>query len=121
MISWSWGIRSEGRDGEEAAHQGPDVHQEGGVGRGQAQGGADALQALALLLLLACFHRVRRPVCTAGGSVFDIMNIIPYIGKYRKHPVTGAPLKQEDIVPFIFYKNSDVMQVLIPEAVAGWS
>lgn len=47
------------------------------------------------------------PVCTADGTVFDIMNIIPYIRKYGKHPVTGAPLKQEDLIPLTFHKNSE--------------
>ncbi|KAG0455206.1 hypothetical protein HPP92_024165 [Vanilla planifolia] len=47
------------------------------------------------------------PVCTEEGSVFDVMNIIPYIIKYGKHPVTGAPLKQEDLIPLTFHKNSD--------------
>ncbi|XP_072074612.1 peptidyl-prolyl cis-trans isomerase CYP65 isoform X4 [Arachis hypogaea] len=47
------------------------------------------------------------PVCTADGSVFDVMNITPYIVKYGKHPVTGAPLKQEDLIPLTFHKNSE--------------
>ncbi|XP_022963268.1 peptidyl-prolyl cis-trans isomerase CYP65-like [Cucurbita moschata] len=47
------------------------------------------------------------PVCTADGSIFEIMNIIPYIRKYGKNPVTGAPLKQEDLIPLIFHKNSE--------------
>lgn len=47
------------------------------------------------------------PVCTADGIVFDVMNIFPYIRKYGKHPVTGAPLKQEDLIPITFHKNAD--------------
>ncbi|KDP32077.1 hypothetical protein JCGZ_12538 [Jatropha curcas] len=47
------------------------------------------------------------PVCTTDGSVFDIMHITPYIRKYGKHPVTGAPLKQEDLIPITFHKNSE--------------
>ncbi|KAI4327346.1 hypothetical protein L6164_019819 [Bauhinia variegata] len=47
------------------------------------------------------------PVCTADGSVFDVMNISPYIIKYGKHPVTGAPLKQEDLIPLNFHKNAE--------------
>lgn len=46
------------------------------------------------------------PVCTADGSVFDIMNIRPYIRKYGKHPVTGASLKNEDLITLNFHKNS---------------
>lgn len=47
------------------------------------------------------------PVCTADGSVFDLMNIIPYIKKHGRHPVTGGTLKQEDLIPLTFHKNSD--------------
>ncbi|KAJ3702865.1 hypothetical protein LUZ61_006570 [Rhynchospora tenuis] len=47
------------------------------------------------------------PVCTADGNVFDMMNIMSYIKKFGKHPVSGAPLKFEDLIPLIFHKNSD--------------
>ncbi|KAL0332343.1 UNVERIFIED_CONTAM: Peptidyl-prolyl cis-trans isomerase CYP65 [Sesamum calycinum] len=47
------------------------------------------------------------PVCTADGSVFEIMQIIPYIRKYGRNPVTGAPLKQEDLISLTFHKNSE--------------
>jgi peptidyl-prolyl cis-trans isomerase-like protein 2 len=32
---------------------------------------------------------------------------MPYIRKYGKNPVTGVPLKQEDLIPLTFHKNSD--------------
>ncbi|CAA2970588.1 peptidyl-prolyl cis-trans isomerase CYP65 [Olea europaea subsp. europaea] len=35
------------------------------------------------------------------------MNIIPYIRKFGKHPATGAPLKQEDLIPLTFHKNPE--------------
>ncbi|KAH7845497.1 hypothetical protein Vadar_002903 [Vaccinium darrowii] len=47
------------------------------------------------------------PVCTEDGSVFELMSIIPYIIKYGKHPVTGAPLKQENLITLNFHKNSE--------------
>uniref|UniRef100_A0A1D1YC95 Peptidyl-prolyl cis-trans isomerase-like 2 n=1 Tax=Anthurium amnicola TaxID=1678845 RepID=A0A1D1YC95_9ARAE len=47
------------------------------------------------------------PACTIDGSVFDVMNIVPYIRKYGKHPVTGAPLKQQDLIPLTFHKNAE--------------
>ncbi|XP_074297890.1 peptidyl-prolyl cis-trans isomerase CYP65-like [Silene latifolia] len=47
------------------------------------------------------------PVCTKYGCVFDTMHIIPYIRKYGKNPVTGAPLKLPDLVPLNFHKNSE--------------
>nr|XP_009617987.1 peptidyl-prolyl cis-trans isomerase CYP65 [Nicotiana tomentosiformis] len=47
------------------------------------------------------------PVCTEDGSVFEIVHIVPYIRKYGKNPVTGAPLKQEDLIPLTFHKNAE--------------
>uniref|UniRef100_A0A2P2KED0 Cyclophilin-10 n=1 Tax=Rhizophora mucronata TaxID=61149 RepID=A0A2P2KED0_RHIMU len=47
------------------------------------------------------------PVCTADGTVFDILNITPYIRKYGKHPVTGDRLKLEDLIPLTFHKNPE--------------
>lgn len=38
---------------------------------------------------------------------FGCRNITPYIIKYGKHPVTGATLKQDDLIPLTFHKNSD--------------
>ncbi|XP_021908219.1 peptidyl-prolyl cis-trans isomerase CYP65 [Carica papaya] len=53
------------------------------------------------------FTPFETPVCTIDGSVFDIMNIMPYIRKYGKHPVTGAPLKLEDLIALTFHKNAE--------------
>lgn len=47
------------------------------------------------------------PVCTVDGSVFELMSITPYIRKYGKHPVTGTPLKLEDLIPLTFHKNAE--------------
>ncbi|CAA6662985.1 unnamed protein product [Spirodela intermedia] len=52
-------------------------------------------------------HSVRDPVCTADGFVFDVLNIIPYIRKYGKHPITAAHLKAQDLIPLTFHKNSE--------------
>ncbi|KAG5089679.1 hypothetical protein JHK86_002291 [Glycine max] len=53
------------------------------------------------------FTPFEEPVCTPDGSVFDNMNITPYIVKYGKHPVNGAPLKHQDLIPLTFHKNSE--------------
>eukprot|EP00250_Pteridium_aquilinum_P017048 c23429_g1_i1 orf=84-1328(+) len=47
------------------------------------------------------------PVCTADGHVFDILNIVPYIQKFGKNPVTGTPLAVKDLIKLHFYKNSE--------------
>merc|ERR1739848_286134 len=47
------------------------------------------------------------PVCTHEGTIFDVLNIMPYIQKFRKNPVTGTPLKLSDLVKLNFHKNKD--------------
>ncbi|CAL9148590.1 unnamed protein product [Musa hybrid cultivar] len=110
--------RGEGRG--EAGDEGGEGFVEGRAGRalGGEEDGGDGLDQIIGLLALRrtqiweLFHPLtftpfEDPVCTADGSVFDIMNIVSYITKYGKHPVTGAPLKEEDLVPLTFHKNSD--------------
>ena len=43
--------------------------------------------------------------CTTDGTTYEITNILPYIRKFHKHPVSGAPLSIKDIVPLRFHKN----------------
>mmetsp|Transcript_38784 Transcript_38784/g.64491 ORF Transcript_38784/g.64491 Transcript_38784/m.64491 type:complete len:605 (-) Transcript_38784:107-1921(-) len=45
------------------------------------------------------------PMCTPEGHVFEILNIIPYIKKYGKNPVTGVSLSVRDLVKLSFHKN----------------
>jgi len=47
------------------------------------------------------------PMCTADGIVFDLLNIVPYLKKFRRHPVTGKPLAALDLIKLHFQKNSD--------------
>lgn len=46
-------------------------------------------------------------ICEFGLVIWVCRNIMPYVKKYGKHPVTGAPLKVEDLIPLTFHKNSD--------------
>lgn len=46
-------------------------------------------------------------MCTADGSVFDLLNIVPYLKKYRRHPVTGEPLAASDLIKLHFHKNGE--------------
>uniref|UniRef100_A9RWP7 Peptidylprolyl isomerase n=1 Tax=Physcomitrium patens TaxID=3218 RepID=A9RWP7_PHYPA len=46
-------------------------------------------------------------VCTKEGHVFDILNIIPYVTKFKRNPVTGKPLAIKDLVKIQFHKNAD--------------
>ncbi|TQD92882.1 hypothetical protein C1H46_021515 [Malus baccata] len=76
-------------------------------GGAKAQPTSTPFKRLPFYCCALTFTPFEDPVCTADGSVFDILNIIPYIRKYGKHPVTGAPLKQENLIPLTFHKNSD--------------
>jgi peptidyl-prolyl cis-trans isomerase-like protein 2 len=47
------------------------------------------------------------PVTTyPEGTVFDILNIMPYIKKFGKHPGTGRPLTAKDLIRLTFHKNA---------------
>lgn len=47
------------------------------------------------------------PVCTVEGHVFDIANIIPYLKKKKRNPVTGLPLSAKELFPLQWHKNTD--------------
>ena len=47
------------------------------------------------------------PVCTADGTVMDIMHAVPYVQTHGKHPVTGEPLQLRDLTKLNFHKNSE--------------
>lgn len=46
------------------------------------------------------------PVCTEDGTVYDIVNVVPYVKKYGKHPVSGQPLALGDLIKLNFHKNA---------------
>eukprot|EP00347_Sterkiella_histriomuscorum_P002172 403369189 len=45
------------------------------------------------------------PYCTDDGIIFDLLTIIPYLRKYKKNPITGAPMKESDLIKLNFHKN----------------
>ncbi|GFH12881.1 uncharacterized protein HaLaN_08650, partial [Haematococcus lacustris] len=47
------------------------------------------------------------PVCTAEGTVYDVTNIVPFVMKYKQHPVTGEPLALKDLTKLTFHKNGE--------------
>lgn len=54
-----------------------------------------------------CSHDFCMQACTADGTVYDITNIVPYVQKFKKHPVSGEPLQLKDIIQLHFHKNAD--------------
>eukprot|EP00271_Cylindrocystis_brebissonii_P011161 TRINITY_DN2800_c0_g3_i1.p1 TRINITY_DN2800_c0_g3~~TRINITY_DN2800_c0_g3_i1.p1 ORF type:complete len:638 (+),score=168.47 TRINITY_DN2800_c0_g3_i1:54-1967(+) len=53
------------------------------------------------------FAPFEHPVVTAEGHVFELLNIIPYIQKFGKNPVTGQQLAAKDLITLHFHKNSE--------------
>ena len=46
-------------------------------------------------------------MCTKEGVIFDILNIMPYVRKHKKNPVTGDALAPKDLVRLNVSKNAD--------------
>ncbi|GAX84854.1 hypothetical protein CEUSTIGMA_g12275.t1 [Chlamydomonas eustigma] len=53
------------------------------------------------------FTPFEEPVCTEDGIVMDVVNAVPYVMKYKKHPVTGEPLHLKDLIKLNFHKNQE--------------
>jgi len=53
------------------------------------------------------FTPFQDPVCLADGTIFDIVNILPYIKKHKKNPITGFPLKSTDLIKLNFHTNQE--------------
>eukprot|EP01113_Clastostelium_recurvatum_P004045 TRINITY_DN11794_c0_g1_i1.p1 TRINITY_DN11794_c0_g1~~TRINITY_DN11794_c0_g1_i1.p1 ORF type:complete len:563 (+),score=185.37 TRINITY_DN11794_c0_g1_i1:30-1691(+) len=45
------------------------------------------------------------PVCTEDGIVYEILNIVPFIRKHKKDPISGRPLAAKDLIKLKFHKN----------------
>ncbi|ORY31009.1 peptidyl-prolyl cis-trans isomerase-like 2 [Naematelia encephala] len=41
------------------------------------------------------------------ADVFELLNIIPYIRKFKSNPVTGKPLDNSQLIKLNFFKNSE--------------
>lgn len=46
-------------------------------------------------------------VCTDDGTCFDLLNIVPYVRKHGKHPLTKQPLALKDLTRLHFHKNAN--------------
>eukprot|EP00304_Pavlova_gyrans_P008920 CAMPEP_0206058512 /NCGR_PEP_ID=MMETSP1466-20131121/46831_1 /ASSEMBLY_ACC=CAM_ASM_001126 /TAXON_ID=44452 /ORGANISM="Pavlova gyrans, Strain CCMP608" /LENGTH=131 /DNA_ID=CAMNT_0053433807 /DNA_START=85 /DNA_END=477 /DNA_ORIENTATION=+ len=53
------------------------------------------------------FTPFEHPMAAPDGAVFDLLNIVPYIKKFKTHPLTGEPLAAKDLVRLHFHKNAD--------------
>ncbi|GAB1608219.1 RING-type E3 ubiquitin-protein ligase PPIL2-like [Argonauta hians] len=46
------------------------------------------------------------PYCTREGVIFDLINIVPFLKKFGKNPVTGEKMSMKQMVKLNFFKNS---------------
>ena len=46
-------------------------------------------------------------MCTNEGVIFDIENILPYVTKYKKSPITGEPLQAKDLIYLNIFKDEE--------------
>jgi peptidyl-prolyl cis-trans isomerase-like 2 len=47
------------------------------------------------------------PVCTPEGSVFDVLSVVPFVKRFGKNPVTGSPLRLDQLFKLTMMKDQD--------------
>jgi peptidyl-prolyl cis-trans isomerase-like protein 2 len=47
------------------------------------------------------------PVCNAKGIVFDIVNLMAYLRKYKRDPISGEPASPADYTALHFHKDAE--------------
>lgn len=80
---------------------------EGGGHKGRLQGAKADFRRLPFNCCAITFKPVEDAVCTDDGTVMDIINAVPYVQKFRKHPVTGQGLELKDLTRISFHTNAD--------------
>ncbi|CAF0874964.1 unnamed protein product [Didymodactylos carnosus] len=52
------------------------------------------------------FLPFENPYCSPEGIIFDLENIVPFLKKYGRNPVTGEKLDARNLIKLNFHKNS---------------
>ncbi len=76
-------------------------------GKKEEESRTNPLKKLPFYCCSLSFTPFHDPVCLIDGTIFDIVNILPYIKKFKKNPITGLPLKVTDLIKLHFYKNQE--------------
>lgn len=50
---------------------------------------------------------IKDPVCAPDGTMFDIVNIVPFLKEFGKNPVTGKPLKIEELIRLTIHRDNE--------------
>jgi len=76
-------------------------------GKKVEHGKGQSIKKLPFYCCSLSFMPFKDPVCLRDGTIFDIINILPYIKKYQKNPVNGKPIKTSDLIKLNFFKNEN--------------
>lgn len=79
----------------------------GGKESGVDSGAKAAFRRLPFHCCSLSLQPFANPYCTKEGVVFDLLNIVPYIKKYGRNPVTGEPLEIKNLIKLNFHKNNE--------------
>jgi peptidyl-prolyl cis-trans isomerase-like protein 2 len=52
------------------------------------------------------FQTCKHPYCSPEGIIFDLENIVPFLKKHGKNPVTGEQMDFKSLIKINFHKNS---------------
>jgi peptidyl-prolyl cis-trans isomerase-like protein 2 len=74
---------------------------------GHKEVAASQLPRLALDCCSLSFQPFEHPVCTASGHIFELENIVPFVQKYHKNPVTNEPLELGALIKLKFARNAE--------------
>lgn len=53
------------------------------------------------------FQPFTHPVCTAQGQIFELENIVPYVTRFKRNPVTEQPLALSELIKLHFARNDE--------------
>jgi peptidyl-prolyl cis-trans isomerase-like protein 2 len=59
------------------------------------------------------FTPFENPVCTPDGTVFDLVNILPWLKKHGTNPITGMPLEGKSLIKLHWTRN-DLDEYMCP-------
>ncbi|KAI0985013.1 hypothetical protein GJ496_001092 [Pomphorhynchus laevis] len=56
------------------------------------------------------FQPIENPCCTTDGAICEKQNILNFIAKYGRHPITGSKLASTDLIDLHFHKNNEAIR-----------
>ncbi|KAH6566060.1 hypothetical protein BASA82_000368 [Batrachochytrium salamandrivorans] len=75
-------------------------------GAKRASGSGSEFKRLPFYCCALSLQPFENPMCTQDGTIFDLLNIVPWIKKQGTNPVTGQPLESKSLFKLHFHKNN---------------